>query len=396
MVFPSTSDPNLMPNPLPNIESYRDAPLAFRLANSAIETNSTTDGQVAYRTIVRALDGMQKEALITSSTSDAIWRLASDEGPYLNGTDLAPPPLAYFAAGMASCYADAIQLAADAAENRLVGLTIVQDNRYTMNGSAIRGTMVAGALPVNIEVNARFADTKLDANELVANAIASSPVDNLMVAALIDTFSITHNASRLAVNKVAESDTDAPASPAHLFENIAWDASIQRPVNTVSKLESTTTVFESDHGGGAAMKDQQNRELYIRSVLTLRSDGLREIRVQIFKPVGSVFKFICDVSGSQQKAPDGLALVSAGIAFCFMTQIGRYVGIAKKELGSYSIIQNTVFEARNSACMPVDTHAYLDSPESQADIQHIIDMSEQTCYLHAACRLSNATIIKLA
>jgi hypothetical protein len=36
---------------------------------------------------------MQKEALIFSQRTRAIWRLASDEGAYLDGDDEAPCPL---------------------------------------------------------------------------------------------------------------------------------------------------------------------------------------------------------------------------------------------------------------------------------------------------------------
>ena len=42
-------------------------------------------------------------------------------------------------------------------------------------------------------------------------------------------------------------------------------------------------------------------------------------------PTGSVFRFLSDDSvrfGGKERAPSGLAYVSAGIAFCFMTQLG--------------------------------------------------------------------------
>ena len=51
---------------------------------------------------------MQKDALVCTSTGGA-WRLASDEGAYLNGLDEAPCPLAFMTTGMAASFMDAIQ-----------------------------------------------------------------------------------------------------------------------------------------------------------------------------------------------------------------------------------------------------------------------------------------------
>lgn len=56
----------------------------------------------AQRARVRSLASMQKEALVTSSVSGNTWRLASDEGEYLDGDDVAPCPLAF----MTTCPVD--------------------------------------------------------------------------------------------------------------------------------------------------------------------------------------------------------------------------------------------------------------------------------------------------
>ena len=56
----------------------------------------------ALRTWVRSLSGFQKEALVRSAKTGDTWRLVSDEGPYLNGHDAAPCPLAFLSTGMAA------------------------------------------------------------------------------------------------------------------------------------------------------------------------------------------------------------------------------------------------------------------------------------------------------
>jgi hypothetical protein len=75
---------------------------------------------------------------------------------------------------------------------------------------------------------------------------------------------------------------------------------------------------------------------------------------------------------------------SAGIAFCFMTQSGRYAKIVKKEVKDYRIIQDTHFVP--GAFGPVETHVFLATDHDDMFARTILDMSEQTCFLHALCR----------
>jgi hypothetical protein len=82
--------------------------------------------------------------------------------------------------------------------------------------------------------------------------------------------------------------------------------------------------------------------------------------------------------------------MSAGIGFCFMTQFGRYASITRKRLDAYRIAQDTHFypgeEGSPGRMDPVETHVYLDTPESVEFAQRTLDMGEQTCFLHATCR----------
>jgi hypothetical protein len=74
---------------------------------------------------------MQKEALILSSSTDAAWRLASDEGAYLMGDAVAPCPLAFMSVGMVASFAEEVLALARMREIALPGLRFVQDNYYT-------------------------------------------------------------------------------------------------------------------------------------------------------------------------------------------------------------------------------------------------------------------------
>lgn len=380
-----------------SIESA-NAPLAFRIEDIDLSVAEVPRSCLAYRTATRALTGMQKEAYVAQSRSPVVWRMVCDEGPYLNGSDLAPPPLAFFSAGMASAHAEAIQKSAKDLGCKISELKIVQDNHYSMEGSAVKGTMIAGALPVELTISLLLADGDASVFDVVSNGLKNSPIDALMREALIDTFSIVHNSISISTGVVAATESAIPADPAPLFAGVAYNGKLQTLDDAVTKSESAESVFETDHGAGAAMKDTQKRQLHIRSVLNLRADGFREIRVQIFKPIGSVFRFLSDDSeavGGRERAPCGLAYVSAGIAFCFMTQLGRYAGIVKKDLANYGIVQDTAFDLAGAKTLPVVTHTFLETAEDDSIARQYVDMGEQTCFLHGACRMSNKTRIKI-
>jgi len=386
-------------SPRDSIESA-NSPLAYKTSGKIdLAAPIYTSPRIEYRVATRALEGMQKEALIAQSGDESIWRMVCDEGPYLNGTDLAPPPLAFFSAGMASSIAAGVLSCAGEHGAAIEDLTIVQDNIYTMEGSAIRGTMIAGALPVELSVSARLSGGDCNFSSIVFEAVAKSPVDALMRNELVDTFSITRNGQPLATAVVAASTNPTPNDPTNLFSEHRFNADNQKLSDVISKLEATDSVFDSDHGVGAAMKDVQKRQLKIRSNLTVRDDGIRSINVQIFKPIGSTFRFLSEDSpacGGLGRAPSGLAYVSAGIGFCFMTQVGRYAEIVKKNLNSYGVIQDTAFDLEDGRTYPVDTHTYIETTEDAETTQQYIDMSEQTCFLHGACRMSNKTRIKIS
>jgi hypothetical protein len=147
----------------------------------------------------------------------------------------------------------------------------------------------------------------------------------------------------------------------------------------------TPRTDEATSSSGSSLSAEQNRRLHLRGICTLRPDGLKAVEQQLFNPHGSIFHFLSEEGpGGRQRAPDALTYASAGIAFCFMTQFGRYAKIAKKTLDRYCVVQDTFFSG--GAADPVETHVYLESPEDDAFAQTILDMSEQTCFLHALCR----------
>jgi len=334
---------------------------------------------------------MQKEAIVWHGNDKPAWRLICDEGHYLNGTDLAPPPLAFFSAGMASIFTAVIDDELSKFGPNHSNLIVEQDAYYAMDGSALRGTMTATADSVVLRVSSASDATHRDMAEQLSAAISRTAVESLMRTCLSDTFAINRNGAAISTGDVHPSSAPGPGDPEGLFENAGIPAENDQEKDIIMKLEAAESVFHAQHGVGAALKEQQRRTLLIRSQVTLREDGLQQIRVQIHRPIGSVFQFLVDESSGGGRAPDGLSYVAAGIAFCYMTQLGRYVQIARKNVNHYNVVQDTRFDLAGGIAFPVDTHVYLTTTEDESTCRKIVDMAEQTCFLHAACRMSNKT-----
>ncbi len=357
-------------------------PLFFKLddASKAAFAPQLNRKGAAVRTWVRSLSAMQKEAIVTSAGTGTAWRLASDEGPYLMGDDVAPCPLAFFTTGMVSSFMDQILSSARERSIRVRDIRLTQDNFYTMTGSFHRGTIKGGALPVALMVEVDCDAESSALTQAVNEALGASPVTGLLHAEMNSRFTLTHNGREIATGQV-ESIGRAP-EPAALdqFDGTEpaagnWSALVARAGTTPQTDENTSSV-------GSSLADEQNRQLHLRGICTLRADGVKKIEQHLYNPRGSIFHFLSDKASDC--APDAAAYMSAGLGFCFMTQFGRYAKIMKMNLREYSIVQDTHFFAGGAD--PVETHVYLATDADDSAARTALDVSERTCFLHALCR----------
>lgn len=356
-----------------------------------VQTNNIT-----IRSEIRALTGMQKEALIYNGATGTTWRMVSDEGPYLNGTDLAPFPLAFYTTGMALSFTDELLKQAKKADVTFKRYQLTQDNFYTMEGSAIRGDMLGGALPVEMTVEIESDAPGKTIRQIVAMAERTSPAQTYMKQELSNTFSLSHNGQEITLSDINLSPNQQPEEPTPRLEAIRPLPDDTYYQDIIIKQQAAESIFGVEGGAGSSLKATQKRTLHVRGTCTLQEDGLREVVVQLFKPLGSSFRFIGD-SSPYERAPSGLEYLAAGVGFCFMTQIGRYATIVKHDLKSYSIVQDTLFHigSQTASVEPVDTHAFLQTGEPDEAAQKTLWMSERTCFLHAAMRGSNKTKVTL-
>ncbi len=344
------------------------------------------------RVWARSLSGMQKEA-VAASSAGGTWRLASDEGPYLDGFDAAPCPLAFMAVGMVSSWMDAVLDAARARGLIVRGLVLAQDNRYTMEGSALNGTMTGGALPVELAVRID-ADGDAAVRQVVDDALRGAAAFDVLRRAHASRFTLAVNGAAAQVGRVARLDADRPSDPAPAFARAAPADAAGVPV---VRLEAVKPVTGVAGGAGTSLRAEQRRQLHVRAICRRRRDGVKEIEQQLHRPLGSTFRFLSDeprARGVAGAAPSAACYMAAGVAFCFMTQLGRYAAILGNDLPGYRVVQDIRFPARGAApgggALPgagaVETHVYLDTRDGVDFARRCLDVGEQTCFLHALYR----------
>ena len=350
------------------------------------------------RLYVRSLSGMQKEALVVSAGSGITWRLASDEGAYLDGFDEGPCPLSFLTTGMVASYMNEILALAAQRGIDIRSIRLIQDNYYTMQGSALRGTMVGGAKNIDLEAQIDSDASADTLTSLVYDAIAASPLNGLMRGEKESLFTLTHNGAEIPTGKAKPVGLAAPSDPGDRIAGAAvasgdWSSLIRR-AGSSPKTEATNS------SQGSSLAEHQDRLLHVRGICTLRDDGVKQIEQHLYNPHGSVFHFLSDEQG---RAPDAVSYISAGIGFCFMTQLGRYAKIARKDLRSFKVVQDMHFSKGGASgrtglpgtADPVETHVYLEDDEDDEFARTVVDMGEQTCFLHAFCRTDLKARVKI-
>jgi len=379
--------------------SVENWPIAFRVesASSGEDRRLCPENTGCLLTRTRTLAGMQKEAVVECGPDGMAWRLLCDEGPWLNGTDLAPFPLGYFAAGVAACFMSDILAQAVAQNVQLDALNLRIDHFFTMEGSVLKGTMAAGVDPINLAVKAGGEVTEPELAGIVAAALSERSVANRTLGERLQSrFCLSVNGLPVEWPGNASEQLNGAADPAPVFDRLR-PADQDEPPQPIIHKDPGTSI--PGGGGAVGLQTEQKRSVHIHTEAHLRADGLREIAVQCMTPLGSRFVFLSDEGadmGGRGRAPCGLTYLSAGVAFCFMTQLGRYANIKKMRLLNYRIVQTTSFGSGGARPAPVETAVFLGSEDSAENNLQMVRMGEQTCYLHTAFREPVEVVVSIA
>ncbi len=374
-------------------------PLVFPLTETVAGSlpHSADKSRVeTIRATVNSLTVFQKEGVLSSRRSNQSWRLASDEGKYLEGHDSAPAPLAFLTVGMVASFMNEILALAKMRSIEIEDIKLVQDNFYSMKGSMLRGTMTAFAHDIGLDAHIKSSADHQALQGLVIDAMAASPLNGLMKHENEALFKLYHNGRVVALDDMPElpGSIESPDFiPVAASDMVAgdWQDMLVRGGMTV-KNDSTSHLR-----AGSSLDDHQDRLLHLRGICTLREDGVKIIEQQLFNPHGSVFTFLSDEGpedGGQGRAPNAASYISAGIGFCFMTQFGRFAKMQKSKLKAYAIVQDAHFTLGGASAGtgkpgemdPLETYVFLESEEDDDFAKNILLVAEKTCFLHAFSR----------
>jgi hypothetical protein len=216
---------------------------------------------------------------------------------------------------------------------------------------------------------------------------------------LTNTFSLEFNDKQLVVTEVKPSSDRPQYRPDTVFAEARPDVSAEFQTDIITKIKTAESIEGVEGGASSSLKPVQKRTLQIHGEAKLLEGCLFGTTIQLLTPIGSTFRFVCDAgpdSGWQEPTPSAMAFLSAGVGFCFMTQIGRYAHITKQALQGYQIIQDNVYKTGDDTVqvMPLDTHTFIQGDESDEVAQKTLCMSERTCFLHASMRDSYPSIIR--
>lgn len=360
-------------------------PLVFKVrqGNKRSPLLAGVRGSDIIKVEARQMAHHQKEAIVTEGAHGSAWRVTSDEGLHLKGTDLAPFPLGFFNAGLHGDLYRRIHSLAAAHDVALDGVEINLINGYWLTGSFLHGTGEGHAEPTEIDVRVTSAATPAAVGGLIRAALDASPAIALLRAALTsNTFALYINGRRRQVDGVANSTAPDAVDPYRAYTSaprpIAGAALRTDLIEKTGRCEDGQPVLAVPNPAGRV----------IRTVVgkghPVSSSELYEVETWLAMPGASHFRFRSDV-GATDAAPSGLALLSAGIAFCYMTQLARYIESMKMKIHGVRLVQFNPYavDEHRAVAGPIDTHLFLNGEAKDETHMKLLTIAARTCYLHA-------------
>jgi len=357
-------------------------PLAFKLRRGS-PSPLLQGGRDVITVEARQMAGHQKEAVVTDGANSSAWRLTSDEGKHLKGTDMAPFPLGFFNAGIQIDLARQIRRLAATRGVAVDGLSLMVVNHYWLTGSFIHGTGEGHAEIPDIEVRIDSPAGTGDVEALVRAAMNASPAIAFLRASLANnSFALYINGRRRQVEGADNSAAPDASDPFRTYK------SAPRPLDPNGRRDLIVRPGVSEEGESApaqaTVTGKQLRNIFGES--RVLDDGIVDVDTWLGMPGASHFRLLGDAGGGDQ-APSGLALFAAGISFCYMTQLARYIENMKLAIRGVRLVQFTPFQGGDRAVAePIDTHLFLNGEAPEETHLKLLTVAARTCYLHAASK----------
>jgi uncharacterized OsmC-like protein len=357
-------------------------PLAFKL-RQGLPSPLLQGGRDIIKVEARQMALHQKEAVITDGAEASAWRVTSDEGKHLKGSDLAPFPLGYFNAGIQVNLVQQIRRIAGERNILIDSLTLSVVNHYWLTGSFVHGTGEGHAEVPDIDVRIESPANSGDIASLVHAAMDAAPaIAFLRTSLTTNSFALYINGRRRPVDGVDNSAAPDAGDPYQVYK------SAPRPLNAKGRCDLIVKTGVTEDGQSSPAKATIDGK-QIRDVIgegKLLSDGTLDADTWLGMPGASHFRLLGDAAGTDA-APSGLALFAAGIAFCYMTQLARYIENMKLAIRGVRLVQYTPFRGGAKAVAePIDTHLFLNGEAPPETHLRLLTVAARTCYLHAASK----------
>lgn len=353
-----------------------------------------------FRVDARAMGAHQKEALVYEGRDGPGWRVVSDEGPYLKGSDMAPFPLGFFNSGLQADLLGHLSRLATASGIRLRTVALELDNGFSFSGSFFKGDGkgTAEAAQVRLAIEAEAEPREIA--KLVRSAVLASPALAAMRQPLDSTFAIYVNGIRREVTMTKPSPAPDAPDPLKVYPRPPTPLADGKDLGgIVSKIPQPPVATDMMPSAGAKF----DLRVLGHSRLEDQDQGSTDVQTWLKAPAGSHFGFKTDENSLvAPAAPSGLALLSAGVSFCYMTQLLRYAEYLKYKVRGIRMVQYNPFSVRRDEqgalhgdVGPVDTHLFLHGDEPDEVMQKLLVMGAQTCYLHAALKAALPPVVEL-
>ncbi len=275
---------------------------------------------------------------------------------------------------------------------------LVVENFYYRDGSFPKGTMVSGALSPEVSLDCESSGSPAETRQLLLDSVAAAPVNGMVRDEKISLFTLTCNGVQVDPVEVAALGGDALPDPGDPI------AALSRAANTgAGELLAQKTMSEeemakkvADFPPNAPTLEGTKKLLHLRTTCRVRPNGTYECLREQYAQSSSSWTFIVDDTSDPGRkiAPDSGSYFAIGLAFCFMTQIGRYSHMAKLPLDAYRVVQDLHFTlggasgggGEGGTGDPIETHVFVDAVIGTDAVRDIIRVAEKTCFLHALCR----------
>ena len=368
-------------------------PLGFLIKKAESNTNGLNK---TFTSHTRQMDILQKESIgYEGDLNSTSFRLTSDEGKHLNGTDLAPFPLGFFNASIHGDIVGTVMKQATLKGLKIDNIDCEVLNSYYLTGSFVKGDGKGHAEPTTINLDIATSENQDDIKNLILSASKMAPVLAGLRTPLKNTFALYANGRRKDLSSLNESSkTDAedpyqqykvepsPSNNDHYSDRMIVKTG-EVSAGTVEPVDGYN-VPKSQDGNAENPKFNKIIRTIVGKSSTNANNKIVEVDTVLGLPGMTHFVISSDIDGNI--APSPVNVMGAAISFCFLTQTHRYIHHQKFAIEGLRMSQYATFKENSDGTvemLPLDTHLYMNGTAPDEHNEKLIDMSERTCYLHA-------------